>query len=165
MHELYVERGLTIRELGAAFGVSDEYVRKRLRQCQLAKRPGTFVPKLGRDRAEVSADVAELYEAGHGMREVGEALGISSSEVRELLQIVFAGPLPLSRPRFERVARLRSPTGLAEPMAISPISVERSAGRHEPLPGLSPALTCAPAYQRRPVPLSVQGCTLRTSVR
>ncbi|HEV2070349.1 MAG TPA: hypothetical protein VGR26_11185 [Acidimicrobiales bacterium] len=85
LRELYVERGLTIRELGAAFGVSDEYVRKRLRQCQLAKRPGTFVPKLGRDRAEVSADAAELYEAGHGMREVSEVLGISSSEVRELL--------------------------------------------------------------------------------
>jgi transposase-like protein len=85
LRELYVERRLTIRELCAAFGVSDEYVRKRLRQCQLAKRPGTFVPKLERDRAEVTADAAELYEAGHGLREVSEALGISTNEVRQLL--------------------------------------------------------------------------------
>lgn len=85
LRELYVERGLTIRELCAVFGVSDEYVRKRLRQCQLAKRPGSFVPKLERDRADVTADAAELYGAGHGLRAVGEALGISSSEVRELL--------------------------------------------------------------------------------
>lgn len=40
--ELYVERGLTIRELTVMFGVSDEYLRKRLRQCGLAKRPGSF---------------------------------------------------------------------------------------------------------------------------
>src|SRR5581483_10888471 len=85
LRELYFERGLTIRELCAEFGVSDEYLRKRLRQFGLAKRPGTFVPRLERDRVEVSADAAELYEAGHGLREVGEALGISSSEVRELL--------------------------------------------------------------------------------
>lgn len=85
LRELYVERGLTLRELCALFGVSDEYLRKRLRECGLAKRPGSFVPRLARDRAEVTADAAELYEAGHGLREVGEALGISSSEVRELL--------------------------------------------------------------------------------
>ena len=85
LRELYVERGLTLRELCAVFGVSDEYLRKRLRECGLAKRPGSFVPRLARDRAEVTADAAELYEAGHGLREVGEALGISSSEVRELL--------------------------------------------------------------------------------
>lgn len=85
LRELYVERGLTLRELRAVFGVSDEYLRKRLRECGLAKRPGTFVPRLARDRDEVTADAAELYEAGLGLREVGEALGISSSEVRELL--------------------------------------------------------------------------------
>ena len=85
LRELYVERGLTLRELRAVLGVSDEYLRKRLRECGLAKRPGSFVPKLARDRAEVTADAAELYEAGHGLREVGEALGISSTEVRELL--------------------------------------------------------------------------------
>lgn len=85
LRELYVVRGLTIRELCAEFGVSDEYLRKRLRQCGLGKRPGSFVPKLERDRAEVTADAAELYGAGLGLRDVGGALGISSSEVRELL--------------------------------------------------------------------------------
>lgn len=84
--ELYVERGLTIRELTVMFGVSDEYLRKRLRQCGLAKRPGSFQAKLARDRGELAADAAELYaEAGLSLRAVAAELEISASLVRELL--------------------------------------------------------------------------------
>ena len=83
---LYVDQGLSVRELRGVLGVSDEYLRKRLRECGLAKRPGTFVPKLARPRNELSVDAAELYvNAKLSMREVAEALGVSSSQVRELL--------------------------------------------------------------------------------
>jgi len=85
LRELYIERGMTIRELCSFFGVSDEYLRKRLRQCGLGKRPGSFTPRMDRERTEVTGDAAELYGAGLGLREVAEALGVSSSEVRELL--------------------------------------------------------------------------------
>lgn len=86
MAELYVERGLSVRELTDVFGVSDEYVRKRLRECGLAKRPGSFHAKLDRDRGELASHAAELYsEAGLSLRAVGAELKISASLVRELL--------------------------------------------------------------------------------
>lgn len=84
--ELYVRRGLTVRELAGVFGVSDEYLRKRLREFGLAKRPGTFRPKLARTRADLMADAVELYApAGTTMRDVANELGISTTVVRELL--------------------------------------------------------------------------------
>lgn len=86
LRALYVDQGLSVRELRGVLGVSDEYLRKRLRECGFAKRPGTFVQKLARPRDDLSADAAELYSnAKLSMREVAEALGISSSHVRELL--------------------------------------------------------------------------------
>ena len=84
--ELYVRRGLTVRELAETFGVSDEYLRKRLREFGIAKRPGSFRPKLARRRSDLMADAAELYApAGATMRDVADELGISTSIVRELL--------------------------------------------------------------------------------
>ena len=84
--ELYVRRGLTVRQLTQVFGVSDEYLRKRLREFGLAKRPGTFRPKLARNRADLMADAVELYApAGATMRDVADELGISTALVRELL--------------------------------------------------------------------------------
>lgn len=86
IEELYVQRGLTIRELTTVFGVSDEYLRKRLRQTGTAKRPGTFRPKLPRTRAELVADATELYSnVGLNLRDVAAELEVSSALTRELL--------------------------------------------------------------------------------
>jgi len=86
LEELYVRRGLSVRELTAWFGVSDEYLRKRLRECGFAKRRGTFRPKLSRSRGEIVDDAARLYvEAGLSLRDVGAHLDVSSSLVREML--------------------------------------------------------------------------------
>ncbi len=72
LFELYVQRGMTVRELCGFCGVSDEYLRKRLRACGLVKRPGSFRPKLARDRDELTADAAELYEAGLNLLAIGK---------------------------------------------------------------------------------------------
>ena len=86
LEELYVQRGMSIPDLTAAFGVSEEYVRKRLRECGLAKRPGSFKPDRAKRRVELMNDAAELYgNSGMTMREVAGELGVSSSTVRELL--------------------------------------------------------------------------------
>jgi len=84
--ELYVRRGLSVRELTTQLGVSEEYVRKRLRECGFAKRRGTFRPKLGRSRGEIISDAAHLYvEVGMSLRDVAAELNVSSTLVREML--------------------------------------------------------------------------------
>jgi len=86
LEELYVERGLSVRELTEVFGVSDEYLRKRLRECGFAKRRGTFRPKLSRSRDEPANEAARLYvEVGMSLRDVGAQLEVSASLVREML--------------------------------------------------------------------------------
>lgn len=86
LEELYVRRGMSIRDLTAVFGVSDEYLRKRLRECALAKRPGSFKPQRAERRAALMAEAAELYGEAHlAMRDVATELGVSTSTVREML--------------------------------------------------------------------------------
>lgn len=86
LEELYVRRGLSVRELTALLGVSDEYLRKRLRECGFAKRRGTFRPKLSRSRGEIVDDAARLYdEAGMSLRDVAAHLEVSATIVREML--------------------------------------------------------------------------------
>lgn len=86
LEELYVRRGLSVRELTTQLGVSEEYVRKRLRECGFAKRRGTFRPKLGRSRGEIISDAAHLYvEVGMSLRDVAAELNVSPTLVREML--------------------------------------------------------------------------------
>lgn len=98
LEEMYVRRGLTVRELTEVFGVSDEYLRKRLREVGFAKRPGTFRPKLERDRADLMAAAVELYaREGSSMRDVANELDISASTVRDLLHEAGATVRPPGR--------------------------------------------------------------------
>lgn len=86
LEELYDARGLSVRELTAWFGVSEEYLRKRLRECGFAKRRGTFRPKLSRSRGEIVDDAARLYdETGMSLRDVAAQLEVSATIVREML--------------------------------------------------------------------------------
>lgn len=89
LEDLYARRGMSIGELTALFGVSDEYLRKRLHECGLAKRPGTFKPKLAGSREDLVAEAVELYgEVGLSMSGVADELGVSASIVREMLHEV-----------------------------------------------------------------------------
>lgn len=85
LRELYVERGLTIKESAHLLGVGTEYLRKRLRECGIAKRPGTFRPKTEHPPRELRRLAAELYLEGLTMRQVGDQLGVSVSTVRKAL--------------------------------------------------------------------------------
>jgi transposase len=83
--DLYVRQGMSVVECARRLGVSTEYLRKRLTEAGLAKRPGTYTPHTGwrpddqRDRA------ADLYQQGLSMRVVGEQLDVSVSTVRKAL--------------------------------------------------------------------------------
>jgi transposase len=86
LRELYVEQGLTMREIAQAAQVNLEYVSTRLRACGLAKRPGYFRPRTVYTAAELRQLAAELYESsGLTMRQVATELGVSASTVRQAL--------------------------------------------------------------------------------
>ena len=83
LEELYVMRGLTVAEAARWLGVSTEFLRKRLRDCGIAKRPGSFRPKVAYRPVELAARAAELYDGtGLTMADIAEMLGVSVSTVR-----------------------------------------------------------------------------------
>jgi transposase-like protein len=83
LEELYVMRGLTVAETARRLGVSTEYLCKRLRDCGIAKRPGSFRPKVAYRPVELAARAAELYDGtGLTMADIAEMLGVSVSTVR-----------------------------------------------------------------------------------
>jgi transposase len=98
LRELYVEQGLTMREIAQAAQVNLEYVSTRLRACRFAKRPGSFRPRTAYAAAELRQLAAELYESsGLTMRQVAAELGVSASTVRQalheaLVQVRVGGP-------------------------------------------------------------------------
>jgi transposase len=98
LRELYVEQGLTIREIAQAAKVNLEYVSTRLRACGLAKRPGSFRPRVAYTAAQLRQLAVELYEAG-GMtiRQVAAELGVSASRVSQALHEALA-PVRLGGP-------------------------------------------------------------------
>ena len=82
--DLYVDRGLPLAQLGAELGVSEEYLRRRLRKAGITKRPGTF----GRRHAASNRVVARaclLYSAGLTMADVAAELGVSATQVGLIL--------------------------------------------------------------------------------
>ena len=43
--QVYRRPGMTIAKAAAHFGVSDEYLRRRIAETGLTRRPGTFTPR------------------------------------------------------------------------------------------------------------------------
>ena len=72
-------------ECAERLGVSTEYLRKRLTEAGLTKRPGTFTPHTGWRPDDLRDRVADLYQQGLSMRVVGEQLEVSVSTVRKAL--------------------------------------------------------------------------------
>lgn len=83
--DLYLNQGLNLVETAGELGVSTEYLRKRLDQAGLIKRPGTFTPHSAYCPAELRRRAAALYGEGLTMKEVAAELGISIGTVRESL--------------------------------------------------------------------------------
>ena len=83
--ELYVRQKHNVVETAAILEVSTEYVRKRLHEAGLIKRPGTFTPQVPWEPADLRQRAADLYQAGMSMKIVGEQLGVSVGTVRVAL--------------------------------------------------------------------------------
>lgn len=92
--DLYVDQGLTLAQLGAELQVSEQYLRRRLKELGITKRPGTFGPKPARTNRLV-ARACLLYTSGLSMTAVADKLGISATQVALIL--TEAG-VPIRRP-------------------------------------------------------------------
>jgi len=65
LRELYSRPEVTVRALVARFGVSQDYLRRRLHALGLARRPGTFAPRLsGPTRQGLAGRATTLYRQG-----------------------------------------------------------------------------------------------------
>jgi predicted transcriptional regulator len=83
--DLYVRRGMSVVECAVSLGVSTEYLRKRLKEVGLTKKPGTFTPHTEWGHDELRGRAADLYEQGMSMKVAGEQLKVSSQTVRKAL--------------------------------------------------------------------------------
>ena len=92
--EVYRRPGMTIAKAAAHFGVSDEYLRRRIAEAGLTRRPGTFTPRTTYPPDVLQAKAVKLYATGMTMREVGARLGVSSSTVSMALHAAKAPVRP-----------------------------------------------------------------------
>ena len=92
--DVYHRQGMTIAQAAAHFGVSDEYLRRRITEAGLTRRPGTFAPRSAWAPDELQARVVALYGTGMTMREVGARLGVSSGTVSNVLHAAKAPVRP-----------------------------------------------------------------------
>jgi hypothetical protein len=83
--EVYHRQDMTIAEAATHFGVSEEYVRRRVAEAGLTRRPGPFAPRSAWSPDVLQARAGKLYEKGMTMREVGARLGVSTSTVSAAL--------------------------------------------------------------------------------
>ena len=83
--EVYHRQRMTIAQAATHFGVSDEYLRRRIAETGLTRRPGTFAPRTAWSPPALQAKAVQLYATGMTMREVGARLGVSISTVSAAL--------------------------------------------------------------------------------
>ncbi len=80
-----MEKKLNVTETALFFGVSTEYVSKRLHEAGLTKRPGTFTPHGPWDPDDLRDQASNLYGGGMTMKSGGDELGVSVGTVRVAL--------------------------------------------------------------------------------
>jgi transposase len=83
--EVYHRQGVTIAQAATHFGVSEEYLRRRVAEAGLTRRPGTFAPRSAWSPDVLQARAGKLYETGMTMQEVGAQLGVSTTTVSMVL--------------------------------------------------------------------------------
>ena len=105
--EVYHRQRMTIAQAATHFGVSDEYLRRRIAEAGLTRRPGTFAPRSPWSPQVLQAKAVQLYGTGMTMRQVGARLGVSSGTVSQALH---AAKVPVrpgggSRPEAQGMPR------------------------------------------------------------
>ena len=92
--QVYQRPGMTIEKTARHFGVSDEYLRKRIAETKLTRRPGSFTSKTKWSPPALQAKAAELYTKGLTMREVAARLQVSTPTISHALH---AAKVPVRR--------------------------------------------------------------------
>jgi len=86
LRELYSRPEVTVRVLVERFGVSQDYLRRRLHAPGLTRRPGTFAPRLpSPTRQGLAGRAPTLYQQGWTLKQIAEQLATSVSTVRAAL--------------------------------------------------------------------------------
>jgi len=86
LRELYSRPDVPVRALVERFGVSQDYLRRRLHALGLTRRPGTFAPRLpSPTRQGLAGRAPTLYRQGWTLKQIAEQLGTSVSTVRAAL--------------------------------------------------------------------------------
>ncbi len=86
LRELYSRPEVTVRVLVERFGVSQDYLRRRLHALGLTRRPGTFAPRLpSPTRQGLAGRAPTLYRQGWTLKQIAEQLATSVSTVRAAL--------------------------------------------------------------------------------
>jgi transposase len=106
--ELYVKEGHNVVETAAILEVSTEYVRKRLHEAGLIKRPGTFTPHVPWEPDQLRLCVPpSSTKPAWSMKAVGEELGVSVGTVRVALH---EAGIPVRRGGFTSQSELTPAT-------------------------------------------------------
>jgi transposase-like protein len=119
--EVYRRPGMTIAKAAAHFGVSDEYLRRRIAETGLTRRPGTFTPRTAWSPDVLQAKAVKLYATGMTMREVGARLGVASSTVSMALHAAKAPVRPSggARPEAQGTPRTLITDLYADPYVVA----------------------------------------------
>ena len=92
--EVYQRPGMTVEKTRKHFGVSESYLRRRIAEAGLTRRPGTLVPRTGWSAEDLRAKAVELYATGLTLKQVGARLGVSPSTVKATLDAAKAPMRP-----------------------------------------------------------------------
>lgn len=83
LFDLYVTQGLPLAETAERLAVGPEYLRRRLRDCGITRRPGRYGPKTPYGPFELGRRAADLYTSGFTMAQVAAELNVATSTVGE----------------------------------------------------------------------------------
>jgi DNA-binding transcriptional regulator LsrR (DeoR family) len=152
LRRLYVEDGLTLREIGEMFGVSRQRVHQRMRKAGIKRKKKVI--KLNR------RDLLRLYvREGLTQREVGQQLGVSGSSVSKEMRRHGISPrrgakriekdhlykLYVTDGLFQR--EIAAKLGCTIPFVTDELRRHRIKFRHSPGPRRNPAVTYDKLYR------------------
>lgn len=114
--QLYVDDGLTLRQIAARLHVTSTYLSRRVHELGLTRRPGWFGSRLGRERGELLAQAAELYgQQNLSLDQVAKQLAVSATTVARLLH---EAQVPVRRPGYR--GRDQPPSTLVDDLYADP---------------------------------------------
>jgi len=122
---------MTIAQAATHFGVSEEYLRRRIAETGLTRRPGTFAPRSAWSPNVLQAKAVQLYATGMTMRQVGARLGVSSATISQALH---AAKVPVRPGGGSRPEAHGAPRTLISDLYADPGIVAALRRRHVQVP-------------------------------